>query len=306
MNLNDLSQQAPFGFLLPPFNLLRIPRDYRGAPLSERIGGGKLLALTVSNSLVEPALVRFSKGEWVVTPQKSFATADWRIDPQAVSKLKAETGARYLAVSYVRSPEQNQLFLCTTQLRFRDELHFHISLSLDPKKVFAKAKDGCSYRGIPHPESSIAIVTMVDPAWDITCQKAAAAADLQLLRTELSILKMANIGLADERVRAGATLLILDYSQALLVASTAAGAWDEPRLRDIKGEQNGFNDFVEKVVRASVKEPHQKRLVVLDTKTSGNIDVQATLGALQDFTIESFQLPTSDRSQFHNLALCSA
>jgi hypothetical protein len=308
MNTPAFLQQAPFGYLVPPFPLLRTALGYRGAALEERIGKSRLLALTISQGSIQPSVITCANGDFSATALPAVPCTDWRIPAAALQSLKTQSRASYLAVSYARPPESTFFDLISGIQRLPAEINFQIALAHAPEKIAIKLKSSCHYRGFQHPDAPLAMVAMVDLEWEAAAQRSATTAGMVLVRTELAILKLANVGLADARVRAGASLLILDHNQALWVTSSQTGVWTTPRFREFKATDSAkamaaFTGFVEQVVKVSAVEPHQKRIVLLDTYSTPGITPTT---ALSGFEIEHYAAAPADATNLNNLALAAA
>ncbi len=280
------------GFFLPPLWSLRVPADYRGAPLAERVGRKTLLGLIVGQTTAQPYAVCLNPRAFALKKLDPIPAQDGRVGAEALSKLNRTIKASYLAISLALPPEQGAVEAVKGQRRFSSALAFQVALAHSPGMILPKPKVGFSYCGFQHPELSCALAGMVNPDVEQKWQNAARAAGMTLVRCMLSLYQLANVGLADKRVREGASLLILDQLQVLLIQVSPTGGWEVARSRSLKTPTE-FTSIVPQLVRATIPDK-ASRIVCLDTLSSGGIDVAHDLSpyVIHPFVLDG--IPAAD------------
>ena len=302
-----MSANPVLGYLFPPFESLRVPRDYTGEPLARRLGRNKLLAIAVSRTALEPAVLSIEKDGVASMPLPAIPTTDGLITKGVLRDLKSRSNTAYLAVSFARLSEGAPLrmMLCANIPTFASDLQFHLTLEHTPERIVAKPKPGLSYRGIRHPVAPVALVAEIDSALASGLDDIAAQVGFIVVRRQLALLQLANIGLATQPVRDGATLLVVDHSQVLVITSSVGGVWEEPRLRAIDHGQADFAPFVKTSLVPALRAKYQQTIVVIDTKTSADVDVAAAFGGTA-VELKPFAPPGHDDSALPTLALFAA
>jgi len=300
MTLKDI-----LGYLVPPYWSLRPVRTYRGEPLAARLAGQRLLALNVCQNHITPLNIEFSRSGPLFSALPQQKTENFRVTPDILRTLKVVSRAKFVAASFGAGPEQDDVALITNSRRFSNDLGFHMSIAHNPEAIVTKPKLGAGicYRGIPHPELPQSLVALVSTAHDRAFVDAATAAGLSVVRSTLTLLQLVNIGLASTACADGASLLVVDNSQALFIPITARNAWDAPRFRRLKAGQEDLQKFVSSVVKTALKDPATAKLVLLDTRSSPGVDARA---ALAGFTISTFAIPGIEPELIPNLALTAA
>jgi hypothetical protein len=275
-----MSSHPILGYFFEPWRQLRIARDYIGEPLAARLGKARLLTIVVTRNALEPAVVSFEKGVpkfLPLPPIPSGENADALLDKDLLRGLKSQSGAAFLAVTFARLPEASQLMICQSFPAMESDVQFHMMLEYSPNLIIQKSnqkpKPGLNYRGFRHPTASLALVAAVNSDLTRLVAEAAAGAGFTVVRRQYALLQLAAIGLKIPAVRTGATLLVIDHNIGLTVTSSPQGNWEDARVRTFTGEPDIFS-FVRQSLAPTLREKHQQTVVVLDTKTSGEIDLE--------------------------------
>jgi hypothetical protein len=274
--MNDLIKDIA-GFLLPPFRSLSLPREHRAAPLAQRLAGQKVLTLNISPTSVTAGVLIFSRRGVQFTALGSEPASEGRLSSAVLTKLKGASKARYVALAYGASPESTEVALVPNTRSFQSDEAFHTALAHNVELFIQKAKAGYVYRGFPHREYPIAIVGTFDPTREAEDLKLCESVGLMVVRAQSNLLALANVGLAHPQVVAGAPLLIIDQGQCLFITSSPKGQWEHVRCRKLKDGAPDFARFITEVIKPGIKATN---LVVLDTHSSGDIELDTALAGL--------------------------